>query len=78
MDEFEYTSTVVGSDDGQVDEARYLNRITQWDHSHVSYQADPKQAQRVLRDMGMTDCTSVGTPGVKDEIPEVGGAAMEG
>ena len=60
------TATVIGSDEGQSLNGRFLNREISWRHTGICYQADIKHAKRVLKEMGMTECTSVLTPGVKN------------
>ena len=42
-----------------------LNRIVRWTQEGVEYEADPRQSEQLIRDLGMTGSRSVGTPGVK-------------
>ena len=47
-------------------EARVLSRIVRWTSEGVEYEADPRQAEKLLRDLQMdAGVKSVGSPGVK-------------
>ena len=47
-------------------EARVLNRIVRWTDAGIEYEADPRQAEKLLRDLKVDDgVKSVSTPGVK-------------
>ncbi len=45
--------------------AKMLNRIIRWTPGCIEYDADPRQSEQLIRDLGMSGCKSVGTPGVK-------------
>ena len=43
-----------------------LNRVIRWTDTGIEYEADPRQAERLLEGLGLDDgCKSVATPGVK-------------
>jgi hypothetical protein len=48
-------------------EARVLNRIVRWTDAGLEYEADPRQTEKLLRDLklGEADTKALGTPGVK-------------
>ena len=46
-------------------EVKILNRIARWTDEGVQYEADPRQAERLVSDLGLDDAMRVGTPGVK-------------
>ena len=46
-------------------EVKILNRIARWTDGGVEYEADPRQAERLVSDLGLEDAKRVGTPGVK-------------
>ena len=46
-------------------EARVLNRVIRWTSSGIEYEADPRQAERLILDLGLDGAKSVGTAGVK-------------
>ena len=45
-------------------ESRMLNRIVRWTEEGIEYEADPRQSEQLVRDLGMSGSKSVGTPGV--------------
>ena len=42
-----------------------VGRIARWTAGGVEYEADPRQAERLVSDLALDDAKSVGTPGVK-------------
>ena len=46
-------------------EARVLNRVIRWTARGVEYEADPRQAERLILDLGLEGAKTVGTAGVK-------------
>ena len=46
-------------------EVKILNRIVRWIAGEIEYEADPRQAERPVSDLGLDDVKRVGTPGVK-------------
>ena len=51
-------------------EGRVLNRIVRWTDEGISYEADPRQAEKLIDELGLT--TVEGTPEVKpSSIPSV-------
>ena len=44
-----------GPDDAK--EAVILNRIIRWTESGIEYEADPRQAEKLVAECGMTDTT---------------------
>ncbi len=46
-------------------EARILNRLVRWTAEGIEYEAGPRQAERIVRDLNLSGCKSVGSPGVK-------------
>ena len=53
-------------------EARCLNRVIRWKGDFVSYEADPRQVERLVAECGLTGSKSVATPGVKANFIELG------
>ena len=49
-----------------------LNRITRWTPEGIEYEADPRQGEQLIRDLGMSGSKSVGTPGVKVTAEQLG------
>ena len=52
-----------GVKDGK--ELKVLNRIVRWCPEGLEYEADPRQAERIVADLGLHNAKTVGTPGVK-------------
>ena len=46
-------------------EVKILNRIARWIEGGIQYEADPRQAERLVSDLVLDDAKRVGTPGVK-------------
>ncbi len=52
-------------------EARILNRVVRWTDAGLEYEADPRQCERLVRDMKLEGCKSLSTPGVKVTTQQV-------
>ncbi|MBV61870.1 MAG: hypothetical protein CMH65_11270 [Nevskiales bacterium] len=52
-------------------EARVLNRVVRWTNSGLEYEADPRQAERLVRDLKLEGAKALGTPGVKATLAQV-------
>ena len=48
-----------GPEDGRP--ARVLNRVVCWTESGLEYEADPRQAEQLIRDVGFVGAKSLGT-----------------
>ena len=49
-----------------------LNRVVRWvDNVGLEVEADPRQAERLVAQLGMTGANPVGTPGVKPSAQEL-------
>ena len=46
-------------------EATVLNRVVRWTEDGITYEADPRQGERLLLEMGLEGCNSVATPGLR-------------
>ena len=52
-------------------EARVLNRVVRWTADGIEYEADPRQAERLVRDLKLEGAKVLGTPGVKATSAQV-------
>ena len=52
-------------------EAKMLNRIVRWTSEGLEYEADPRQIEQVIRDLGLKGCKAVGTPGVRQTFEQI-------
>ena len=56
----------LGPGDSDAKEITVLNRVIRWTDTGIEYEADPRQAERLLEGLGLDDgCKSAATPGVK-------------
>ena len=56
----------LGPGDSDAKEITVLNRVIRWTDTGIEYEADPRQAERLLDGLGLDDgCKSAATPGVK-------------
>ena len=46
-------------------EAIILNRVIRWSEHGIEYEADPRQAEKLVAECGMVNVNPVGTPGVR-------------
>ncbi len=62
----------LGKDASDVKEATLLNRVIRWvDGVGLEIEADPRQAERLVSQLGLDGANPVGTPGVKPTVPEL-------
>ena len=54
---------------GDVQEVRVLNRVLWIDKGGVTYEADPRQVEKLLESLKLEDARKIATPGVKP-LPE--------
>ena len=52
-------------------EAIVLNRVIRWTHGGLEYEADPRQAEKLVNECGLAGSNSVATPGVRLSHKEV-------
>ena len=69
----------LGPGDDDAKEAIVLNRVIRWTDRGIEYEADPRQAEKLVAECGMTATNTVATPGVRisfdqlekdDELPD--------
>ena len=49
-------------------EVRVLNRVISWTADGVTYEADPRHAEILIRELGLEGSKSVTTPGAREEV----------
>ena len=52
-------------------EGRVLNRVVRWTASGLTYEADPRQSEKLIRELGMEGSKAVSTPVTKRTVEEV-------
>ena len=55
----------LGPGDNDAKAGRALNRIVRWCSDHTEYEADPRQAERLVTELGLEGCQPMVTPGVR-------------
>ncbi len=58
-----------GPDDAK--EGRMLNRIVRWCEDRITYEADPRQIERLITECGLDGAKAVSTPSVKPTFKEL-------
>ncbi len=70
----EYEITIgprIGPGANDAKEGRALNRVVRWCSGCIEYEADPRQAERLIAECGLEGAKSVATPGVKATFREL-------
>ena len=49
----------LGGAPGDSKEARVLNRIVRWTDHGLEYEADPRQAEKLIQELGLENCKGV-------------------
>ena len=64
----------IGPGKNDAKEGRVLNRVIRWTDQGLEYEADPRQAERLVEAMGLDDgCRSCVTPGLKPTAEQLQG-----
>ena len=53
-------------------QARALNRVITWYDDRIEYEADPRQAERLINECGLTGANAMATPGCRGGCINVG------
>jgi len=61
----------LGPGDQDAKEGSVLNRIVRWTAEAVEYEADPRQAEKLILECGLNGANAVATPGVKESSAQV-------
>ena len=54
-------------------EGKILNRIIRWTTEGLEYEADPRQVEKLIRDLKLEGCNTLGTPGTKPTTDQISG-----
>jgi len=52
-------------------ESRVLNRIVRWPKRGLEYEADPRQAEKIIEELGLEECKGVAPPAVRQPIEAI-------
>ncbi len=61
----------LGPGGGDAKEGSILNRIVRYTSEGVLYEADPRQAERLIQECGLEGANSVATPGLKETAAQI-------
>ncbi len=63
---YELTETArLGPGPADAKEGRILNRVVRWTEQGIEYEADPRQTERLIQQMGLSGANPTATPGLK-------------
>ena len=62
----------IGPGHNDAKEALVLNRVIRWTSEGIEYEADPRQAEKIVTECGLEGAKTVVTPGVKVTREELG------
>ena len=52
-------------------EGMVLNRVVRWCEDRIEYEADPRQAEKFVYELGLEGATSLVTPGIKVNLAQL-------
>ena len=61
----------LGPGDHDLKEATLLNRVITWSESGIELEADPRQAERLVRQLSVEGANTLSTPGVKVQVRDI-------
>jgi len=61
----------LGPGKGDDKETRVLNRVVRWTEQGLEYEADPRQAEKIIQELGLEDCKAVATPAVRQSMEHI-------
>ena len=61
----------LGPDDQDDSEVTVLNRVVRWTTEGIEYEADPRQGELLIRQLGLEGANGVATPGCKYTVAEM-------
>ncbi len=65
--EFEVKTEIIGPTPQQAKELKVLNRIIRYGEHSIQYEPDPRHAELIISEMGMSTANPVSTPGQNDD-----------
>ena len=74
--EFEIKTKVLGPEKRHLQEVRVLNRVLSWTATSITYEADHRHAEIIIRDLGFETCRPVTTPGAREDVAEASSVVL--
>ena len=65
---YELKTHVLGPGENDEKQVKVLNRIVTWTDQGVQYEADPRHAEIVIKQLGLENAKGLITPGTKEEV----------
>ena len=65
---FEIKTDYLGPSEGHAQEIRILNRVIQWTADGLTYEADQRHAEILIKDLELEDAKPVATPGAREDV----------
>ena len=62
---FKVTTHILGPEDGQEREVRFLNRVIRWTKDGLEYEPDQRHSEIAIRELGLEGARAATTPGTK-------------
>ena len=62
-EKLEIKTTIKGEAEGEVKEMRILNRVVKWTRNGITYEADPRHAEIIIRELGLQAIVGADTAG---------------
>ena len=75
---FEVKNEYLGPGSHHQKSIRVLNRVLEWKEEGISYEADQRHAEIVIRELGLENSKPVTTPGSRDDAAKMGNLKIEG
>ena len=58
---------MLGPNEDQVQQVRFLNRVITWEHGGLTWEPDPRHVELIVRQLGLENAKPLKVPGVKEE-----------
>ena len=59
---------MLGPEKRHLQEVRVFNRVLTWTATGITYEADPRHAEIIIRELGLETCKPVTTPGAREDV----------
>ena len=66
--EYDCKTIVITQKKKDIKEVKVLNRIITWEHGGITYEVDPRHAEIMVSELGLSEANSFSTPSAKEEI----------
>ena len=74
----EVNMKMLGLEKWHLQEIRILNRVSSWIATGITYEADVRHAEIIIRDLGFETCRPVATLGAREEVGKASSVVVSG